>query len=451
MNKTLDKTYKFAFAYAIFFILIGCMLSKPEEIISGFMEIFWANDILITDYFYIVGIGPALVNVGVVTFTTVFIMYINKISLNGGGILTIGLMSGFSFFGKNIFNMWFIILGTFIFCIINKEKFSKYAIISLLSTALAPLISTTFFYEGHLRLEHVVTSVVCGIIIGFVMPLLAAHTDKLLHGLSLYNGGFAIGLLALIMVPLLKSYGYEFNTVLKWSTGYNFQISIVLYTVCVMIVVWGLLSDKKNAWNNYKNILKRPGSPTHDFTVLDGMPAVLINIGINGIIATTYIIIIGGDLNGPTIGGILTVMGFGAKGKHAKNIIPVMLGIAIGGITKQWTPNSPTAQLAALFGTTLAPVAGTYGFIAGVFAGFIHSSVTLHAGLGYSGVNLYNNGFAGGIVSIVMYPILSRYIKPNVYSDPSPSMMMSELKNIDKISKMEDELSKMEKELSNIL
>ena len=65
-------------------------------------------------------------------------------------------------------------------------------------------------------------------------------------------------------------------------------------------------------------------------------------------------------------------------------------------------------------------------------------------------VNLYNNGFAGGIVSIVMFPILSKYIKPNVYSDPSPSMMMSKLKDIDKISDMEKRLSDMEKELSNL-
>ena len=98
MNKTLTNAYKFAFAYAISFVLMGFMLSKPKEIINGFIEIFRANDILITDYFYIVGIGPALVNVGIVTFVTVFIMYINKIPLNGGGILTIGLMSGFSFF-----------------------------------------------------------------------------------------------------------------------------------------------------------------------------------------------------------------------------------------------------------------------------------------------------------------------------------------------------------------
>ena len=55
-----------------------------------------------------------------------------------------------------------------------------------------------------------------------------------------------------------------------------------------------------------------------------------------------------------------------------------------------------------------------------MIAGFIHSSVVLHAGMGYSGVNLYNNGFAGGIVSIVVYPVFVRFFRRNRYSEPSP-------------------------------
>ena len=444
MNKIVYKEYKFAFIYAIFFGILGISLSTPKEILYGFIKIILANDILITDYFELVGIGPCLINVSIVTLITVLIMYINKIKLNGNSIFVIALMSGFSFFGKNIFNMWFIILGTYIFCIVNKENFSKYTIISLISTALSPIISTTFFYNNNFETKNIITSLFYGIIIGFIMPLLANHTDKLLHGLSLSNGGFAIGLLALILVPILKSYGYEFTTKLEWYSGNNLKISIILYIISIMFIIIGIKKDKTNSWNNYKNILKRPGSPTHDFIILDGIPAVLINVGINCIIATSYILIIKGDLNGPTIGAIITIMGFSTKGKHAKNIIPIMIGIILGGLTKQWEPNSPTAQLAALFGTTLAPIAGTYGFGAGILAGFIHSSVTLHAGIGYSGVNLYNNGFAAGIVSIVLFPILSKYIKPNTYSEPSPSTIMSELENIEyKLDKMEKEISKL--------
>ena len=49
------------------------------------------------------------------------------------------------------------------------------------------------------------------------------------------------------------------------------------------------------------------------------------NARINGIIGTLFILAIGGDLNGPTVGGILTIMGFSAFGKHAFNILPLWL------------------------------------------------------------------------------------------------------------------------------
>ena len=45
---------------------------------------------------------------------------------------------------------------------------------------------------------------------------------------------------------------------------------------------------------------------------------------------------IGGDLNGPTIGAILTIVGFAAYGKHPRNIVPIMLGVFIGSLVKTW-------------------------------------------------------------------------------------------------------------------
>ena len=44
--------------------------------------------------------------------------------------------------------------------------------------------------------------------------------------------------------------------------------------------------------------------------------------------------------------------------------------------------------------------------IAGLIAGYLHSSVALNVGIVYGGMNLYNNGFAGGIVAIFMVPVL---------------------------------------------
>ena len=63
-------------------------------------------------------------------------------------------------------------------------------------------------------------------------------------------------------------------------------------------------------------------------------------------------------------------------------------------------------MLALLFSTTLAPVAGEFGVVAGIVAGYLHSSVALNVGIVYGGMNLYNNGYAGGIVAIFMVPVI---------------------------------------------
>ena len=60
----------------------------------------------------------------------------------------------------------------------------------------------------------------------------------------------------------------------------------------------------------------------------------------------------------------------------------------------------------ALFGTTLAPIAGRFGWHWGIVAGFVHSSAALSVGPVHAGLNLYNNGFAAGIVASVLVPVI---------------------------------------------
>ena len=127
-------------------------------------------------------------------------------------------------------------------------------------------------------------------------------------------------------------------------------------------------------------------------------------MGINGLIATTYVLIVGGQLNGPTIGGIFAVIGFGAFGKHFKNIIPVMIGVVIGSYLKVWSINDPSILLAALFGTSLAPIAGEFGWAYGILAGFLHSSVVLHVGSLHA-------GFSAGIVAAILVPLIEAFRK----------------------------------------
>ncbi len=63
-------------------------------------------------------------------------------------------------------------------------------------------------------------------------------------------------------------------------------------------------------------------------------------------------------------------------------------------------------MLAALFGTTLAPIAGRFGWHWGIVAGFEHSSVAQTVGQLHGGLVLYNNGFTAGLVAAVLLPVM---------------------------------------------
>ena len=106
---------------------------------------------------------------------------------------------------------------------------------------------------------------------------------------------------------------------------------------------------------------------------------------------------------------------FSAFGKHAGNIVPIMAGVVLGSFVMHSSVSSGAVQLAMLFGTTLAPISGYFGWPYGVLAGFLHSAVVLYAGTPVAGLNLYNNGFSGGLLAIILYPTIvaiARHRKP---------------------------------------
>jgi hypothetical protein len=85
-----------------------------------------------------------------------------------------------------------------------------------------------------------------------------------------------------------------------------------------------------------------------------------------------------------------------------------MLGVYLAILV---TPVTMTigAILAIFFVTGLAPLAGKYGFLAGVLAGFIHLLITRLALDFQGGFDLYNNGFAAGFVAAVLSPIFATF------------------------------------------
>lgn len=388
-----------------YFIAAGLLLQPFDDIWKGIAAIIREPDFLITDYFVIGGVGSAFVNAGILTLLSIAIVYFLGMEMSGHTITSCFLMFGFSLFGKNILNIWSIMLGVCLYAYYHKTALSRYIYVGFYGTCLSPIV-TQIMHMVHLPLGvRLILSLLTGVCIGFVLPPLSTHTHYAHKGYSLYNVGFAGGIIAIIVVSLMKSFGITIEARLIWYTGRNVTFAVLLLVLFSSMVIFPLLFGK-NAGKQYLNLLKTTGISGTDYVKSEGMGATLVNMGVNGMVSALIVLAVGGDLNGPVIGSILTVVGFSATGKHIRNILPIMLGVLLGSWLKVWTITEPSAILALLLSTTLAPIAGEYGVIAGIAAGFLHSSAALNVGIVYGGMNLYNNGFAGGLIATFMVPVL---------------------------------------------
>lgn len=390
----------------VYFIIVGLILQPPGEIIPGIIAIIKEPDFLITDYFLIGGVGAALVNAGVLTLISIYIIYLQGMEMDGHTITSSCLMFGFSLFGKNLLNIWTILLGVYLYARYHKMPFSKYVYVGLYGTSLSPIITQIMYVTQLPYAVRLLISLFIGTLIGFVLPPLSTHVHYAHKGYSLYNVGFASGIIATVIVSVMKSFGITTESRLFWSSGNNQLFMRVLAVLFLGMIIVARVVGGKKVMESYSRILRSTGIGGTDYLRDEGGCATVFNMAVNGLFATVFVIAVGGELNGPTIGGIFTIVGFSATGKHLRNIAPIMFGVLFGSLAKTWSINDPSPMLALLFSTTLAPVAGEFGIIVGILAGFLHSSVALNVGIVYGGMNLYNNGFAGGIVAMFMVPVI---------------------------------------------
>lgn len=405
-----DSLYAFVSIVSFAQIIFGLTQNSVSEIFHGLISIITQPDTLISDYIGLGNMGAAFVNSGLLTLIFIFILYKMKQKLNGVFIAALFTIAGFALFGKNLMNVWFIIIGVYIFSKYKKERFHKYLIVALFATTLAPVVSEIMYSTNLNYFISIPLGVLSGIFLGFIIPPLASTLINVHQGFNLYNIGFAAGMLGTIYVSILKSYGFVPVPQFIWTTGNNLVLGLYLFAMFSLILLYGIYLNGFS-FKNYKNILNYSGRLVTDFVQLEGLPLSFINIGITGLITVAYILLTKGDLNGPTIGGIFTIAGFSAFGKHPRNILPIFLGVFIGSLTKTFNLNDPAIQLAALFGTALAPIAGEFGWFWGAVAAFIHSSVVLNVGYLHGGLNLYNNGFSAGLVAAILVPLINTFRK----------------------------------------
>jgi hypothetical protein len=397
-----------------FFFVLAFLVEPPLDVLYGYYNILTHPGRLISDFSSIGGIGAVLLNVSLMGFLGLLVIQLAGVSLSGPTFAAIMTIIGFSFFGKTPVNTAPIVFGVYIAAKLAGKSFKNYLIIALFGTAFGPITSYVANISGLHPLVAILLGLLLGMIVGVLLPSLAIAMLRLHEGYNLYNVGFSCGFLGLFFASLFTAVGMDLSIQVEWNTTFSLILTAIIPIVSLLLIIAGISVDGiKKSVTGLMAIQKLSGRLPADFTDLVSPGAALLNAGLLGLAGSIYVISIGAVFNGPVIGALFTIIGFGTFGKHLKNVWPVVSGILAATLISGKSPTAPGPLLALLFGTTLAPIAGEFGIVPGIIAGFLHLVLVERTAVWHGGLVLYNNGFSGGLVATFIFAV-SEWIKANI-------------------------------------
>jgi hypothetical protein len=410
-----EEKIKILLVFPVAFFIFGIIMEiidngNVTSIINGINNIIFSPTILLTDFIKIGGIGAAFINSAIIGFLNLYLLKKYKMRINGLLIAAFMTVLGFSFIGKNILNILPIYLGGYLYTRYQKISVKDVILVIMFSTALAPLVSEIMFSGIIGNNFGIAVGLLVGTLIGFIITPLSAHMIKFHDGFNLYNIGFTAGIIGTVFASVLRVMDMKISPVRIVYEQNNIVIIIMLSFLFLYLMVVGFWVNK-NSGTDYKKVLKYNGRTITDFTQLLGYGVTFFNMGLMGMLSLGYVFLVGGIVNGPVLAGIFTIVGFSAFGKHPKNCIPIVLGVVLISVILGYDLSSTEIIITVLFSTTIAPIAGTYGVGIGVLAGMLHLAVVKNVGVIHGGINLYNNGFSGGIVAGFLVPIIDAFQK----------------------------------------
>jgi hypothetical protein len=409
----IKKNWLIPTIFGILFV-ITFAIDSLENILSGFVRILISPSILVSDYLLIGGLAATLLNVSLTVILNLYLVKRIGLKMTGPIFACILTIAGFAFFGKNLFNAIPMYIGIYLYSRATKTEMKNYVLVLLLSSGIAPIVSYLMFGVGLKLYFGIPLGIIVGMLVGFILPAFNAHAIKFHQGYNLYNTGFSMGVISMMLTAMIQVF-VPIQRQSAVNNAYHMPLLLATIMISLILIIVAFLVDK-DVHMKYPLILKKSGRLITDFVAVAGREATMLNIGIMGLLSALLVVGLNIKINGPVMGAILTVVGFAAFGKHPLNSIPVV----VGAILAVWlTPLEMGLGpiLAIFFVTGLAPLSGEFGPIAGLIAGFVHLLITPLALSFQGGFDLYNNGFAAGFVAAVLSSLFM-VIKPRTDEKP---------------------------------
>lgn len=392
----------------LLFVLSFCF-EPIGDVFAGYWKILTSSSILLTDYVYIAGIGATLLNVSTVLIFNLILIKILDLKITGPIYSGIIMVIGFSFFGKNLLNTLPIIFGIWLFTKFKKIPYKSVILAIFFSTGISPLVSYCFFGFGFPWYIGLPLGLVCGIVVGFIIPAYSSHTNVFHEGYNLYNTGFALGIISALFYGLFTAFGLKVEAVNLYDSSHSLLFQILLGSISISFILIAVLTDR-GVFKKYFKMLKTSGRLITDYIRDFSIETVMLNFGIMGTFLLALVLIFQIPLNGIIFGSIIAILGCAAFGLHIKNVLPVWIGCAIAIILKlairdgfYLDPVTDLSMIVAfIFASGLAPISGKYGIVYGLVGGFMHIILTPLMISLQGGFDLYNNGFSAGFEASIL-------------------------------------------------
>lgn len=386
-------------------LIYAILMPDRNQMFAQYGNLLVQKTNLVRDTFEMAGLSGAFFNASLHFFLFYYlVVWKSKTPITGLKLSALGLFVGHSFLGTHLLAVLPIILGVYLYAKFLNQSFSRYTTISIFSTAASPAVSY-FIAMSTQSFGYIFVGLLAGIVIGFISPVLAEHYIKFHQGFSLYNFGFTTGIIAMFAALVFTRFGFDLSGHQHLSAEAEIWKVIYFLMICLMILM-RVGTRFSMALKELPKLYQHTGRAPDDFFSSFGKETVLVNMAINGLVYLVIMLVLKVEITGPILAGLFTILGFSAFGKHLKNSLMVSVGVLFAAYFAGSDLSSLTVALPILFVTSLAPLAGYYGIIAGLIGGALHFNLVTVVFDLHNGMNLYNNGFSSGFVAAFLSPIM---------------------------------------------
>lgn len=192
---------------------------------------------------------------------------------------------------------------------------------------------------------------------------------------------------------------------------WNHPYALLLFLYAAMLALAFAADSPANIARGLWLILSSRGVLITDYMAVGGMSATLVNAATVGAVSILLLYRARVSPNGSIIMALWLTTGFAMMGKNLFNMLPITLGVYLH--ARLMKEPFIKFTLVAMLAATVSPIVSGFSFHEslplyvglpmgvglGVLAGFIFPAVSSFTVRGHGGYNLYNMGFAGGLIS----------------------------------------------------